>query len=125
MRRGNSSPELSLTDHLAIDRTVLANERTALAYGRTVLAMLVIGGTCIKFFDAWYMWAIGAVFIAGSLAVAAFGWHRFRRTQRFLAAALQKQTGEPDHPLREKVEESAPTGETRPGAATAQQRAPR
>lgn len=95
--------ELTLSDYLAIDRTVLANERTVLAYGRTFLAMLVIGGTCIKFFDAWYMWAIGAVFIAGSFAVAAIGWRRYRLTQRYLAAALERQTGNPDHPLEEEV----------------------
>ncbi len=83
------SRELTLTDYLAIDRTVLANERTALAYARTVLAMVVIGGTCIKLFDAWYMWAIGAAFIAGALVVAVFGWRRYHRTRRDLAAALE------------------------------------
>lgn len=93
--------ELTLSDYLAIDRTVLANERTVLAYARTFLAMIVIGGTCIKFFDSWYMWAIGAAFIAGSLGVAAFGWRRFRSTHRTLAAALERHTGTSDHPLED------------------------
>jgi putative membrane protein len=91
--------ELTLSDYLAIDRTVLANERTALAYGRTFLAMLVIGGSCIKFFDTWHMWIIGAVFISASPVIAGFGWHRYRRTQRYLAAALERQTGTSEHPL--------------------------
>lgn len=80
---------LTLTDYLAIDRTVLANERTALAYARTVLALVVVGGTCIKLFDAWYMAAIGIVFIAAALVFAVLGWRRFRQTQRGLSAALE------------------------------------
>lgn len=80
--------ELSLTDYLAIDRTVLANERTALAYARTVLALVVVGGTCIKLFDAWYMIAIGAAFLTLALATAILGWRRYHRTRRELNAAL-------------------------------------
>ena len=112
--------ELTLSDYLAVDRTVLANERTVLAYGRTFLAMIIIGGSCIKFFDSWHIWAIGAAFIAGSLAVAAIGWRRFRLTQRCLAAALERQTGSPrgpDHPLEEEVTEQ--NGEEVSGAASA------
>lgn len=103
-----SGRDLTLSDHLAIDRTVLANERTALAYGRTVLAMLVVGGTCLKFFDSWYMWTIGGVFIAVSFVVAGVGWRRFNRTRRYLAAALQHHTGAPDHPLREQATDAQP-----------------
>lgn len=94
--------ELTLTDYLAIDRTVLANERTALAYARTALAMIVIGGTAIKFFTQWYMWAIGGVFIAGAAVVGAIGARRYLATARSLATALEQQTGDPGHPLRDK-----------------------
>jgi putative membrane protein len=97
--------ELTLNDYLAVDRTVLSNERTALAYGRTILAMIAIGGSCIKFFDLWFMWVVGGLFLAGSLGVAIIGWRRFRRTQRFLAAALERHTGTPDHPLEESMSE--------------------
>lgn len=41
--------ELTLRDHLAIDRTVLANERTFLAYVRTALALILTGVSLIKF----------------------------------------------------------------------------
>lgn len=98
--------ELTLTDYLAIDRTVLANERTALAYGRTVLAMVIVGGSCIKLFDAWSMVVIGAVFLAGSVGVAWLGWSRFRRTRRLLAAALARKTGTAEHPLKQEAAES-------------------
>ena len=40
--------ELILRDHLAIDRTVLANERTFLAYCRPALPLILTGAGCIK-----------------------------------------------------------------------------
>ena len=45
------SQALSLTDHLAIDRTILANERTLLAYLRTALGLVVIGATFLHFLE--------------------------------------------------------------------------
>ncbi len=100
--------DLSLNDHLAIDRTVLSNERTLLAYGRTALAMLIIGGSCIKFFDSLWMQALGVPFVAGGVVVMAWGWRRYERTRRFLAAALQHQTGSPEHPLKEEARKAKP-----------------
>jgi putative membrane protein len=103
---------LSLTDHLAIDRTVLANERTALAYGRTVLAMLVVGGTCVKFFDSGLMHAAGVAFITGAAVVAVIGWLRFNRTRRYLAAALERDAVKPQGDGHARSEEP---GMDRPG----------
>jgi putative membrane protein len=97
---------LTLNDYLAIDRTVLANERTFLAYGRTALALAVVGGTCLKFFDTIWIRAIGAGFILAGILVAARGWVRYIRTKRLLATALTHQTGAAEHPLKEKVSES-------------------
>jgi len=96
--------DLSLNDHLAIDRTVLANERTLLAYGRTSLAMLIIGGSAIKFFDSITMAVIGVPFIIGGIVVILWGWMRYHRTQRFLSVALEHRTGSPDHPLTRQVD---------------------
>jgi len=95
--------ELTLNDHLAIDRTILANERTLLSYSRTALTMLVIGGTCIKFFGAWWMWAIGAAFLAGSVFVSAWGWRRYTRTKGRLSTALIRRTGAAEHPLQKET----------------------
>jgi putative membrane protein len=98
--------ELTLNDYLAIDRTTLANERTFLAYGRTALAMLIIGGSCLKLFDTWWMHAIGAAFIGGSAILGAYGWHRYRQVQAYVSTALETQTGERQHPLESAVESS-------------------
>lgn len=105
--RRERDQKLTLADHLAIDRTILSNERTGLAYGRTSLAMLVVGGTCLKFFESWYMWTIGGVFIAMAFVVGVRGVIRYRQTAQYLAAALEEQTGAPQHPLKETVKESA------------------
>lgn len=72
--------EMTLNDFLAIDRTVLANERTLLAYARTALAMLAIGGSAIRFFDADWVVLVGVPFIVGGAAVMILGVARYRRT---------------------------------------------
>ncbi len=46
----NSPEDMILRDHLAFDRTILANERTGLAYIRTILVALATGLTIIKLF---------------------------------------------------------------------------
>ncbi|MBL0920511.1 MAG: DUF202 domain-containing protein [Phycisphaerales bacterium] len=107
---------LSLNDYLAIDRTVLANERTGLAFARTALAMVVIGGSCIKFFDAALIQALGAAFLVGAVALSVYGWRRYRRTQRFLAVALEERTGAPEHPLKEAVTAAEHAGATTTGS---------
>jgi putative membrane protein len=54
-----ASNELILADHLALDRTRLANERTLLAYIRTAFMLVVAGVTALKLFvelasgDSW------------------------------------------------------------------------
>jgi len=98
--------DLSLNDYLAIDRTTLANERTFLAYSRTALAMLIIGGSCLKLFEDWWMHAIGAAFLAGAAVLAIYGWYRFRQVKDDVSVALQTETGESQHPLERAVESS-------------------
>lgn len=87
--------DLTLNDHLAIDRTVLANERTLLAYGRTALAMLIIGGSAIKFFQSAWMLALGIPFLIGAGAVTAAGLHSYTRVRNQLRSATNHPTHEP------------------------------
>ena len=70
--------ELILRDHLALDRTRLANERTLLAYLRTSLMLLVAGATAVKFvgespsvvITGWVFIGLGVVVgVIGSLAI--------------------------------------------------------
>ena len=94
-----SSRSLTLTDYLAIDRTILSNERTLLAYGRTALAQIIIGGSALKFFDSPLLAVLGWLFVIGALLTLLIGWRRYRHTDRLLRAALISQTGEAEHPL--------------------------
>ncbi len=94
---------LSLSDYLAIDRTVLANERTLLSYGRTALALAVVGGTCIKFFQSPVLQLLGLALVLSGAVIAIRGWRRFFHTRRLLAAALEQETGAPEHPLTDEV----------------------
>ena len=77
-----TAEELILRDHLAIDRTKLANERTLLAYLRTALMLMVagatadgvMGGSMTVIVTGWSMIVFG-------VAVAVFGTWRFRRDE--------------------------------------------
>ena len=79
----SSSEELILRDHLALDRTRLANERTLLAYVRTAFMLIVAGATALKLFvetpavvvTAWLFIILGAI-------VALFGTFRFESIRR-------------------------------------------
>ena len=85
---------LTLNDYLAIDRTVLANERTLLSYTRTALTLLVIGGTCIKFFDSIWIEIVGLIFLLAALATFVVGWRRYLRMRAYVGAALEHRVSE-------------------------------
>lgn len=96
--------ELTLNDHLAIDRTILSNERTVLAYARTSLAMLIVGGSVIKFFETVWIQALGPVFIGFGIAVALRGWSRYEQMKVYMEAALDERTGSSEHPLEKSID---------------------
>ncbi len=79
MNHEPSSPEqLILRDHLALDRTRLANERTLLAYLRTSLMLLVAGATAVKLVDInMGILITGWIFIAIGTVVGVVGIWRF------------------------------------------------
>lgn len=80
-----------LRDHLAYDRTVLANERTFLAYLRTAIALLAAGGTLVKLFpDEQPMVQLGmALLVVGGVS-ALIGIGRFVAVRRKLALTYKK-----------------------------------
>lgn len=83
--------DLILRDHLAIDRTVMANERTVLAYIRT--AAILFGGavTLIKFFPEQKLTQVfGAFFVLLSIGMLIVGWMRYTRQRRVLEELQKK-----------------------------------
>jgi len=69
--------DLILRDHLAIDRTKLANERNFLAFIRTALAFVAGGFGLIKFVDEIAFIVIGWVLVFIGMVVLGFGFYRY------------------------------------------------
>lgn len=78
---GNFS-HLNLTDILAINRTILANERTFLAYIRTALNTFAAGITFIQFFELSIVRIFGYILLPVGLVVAIIGFLRFLRVKK-------------------------------------------
>ena len=78
-----TTEDLILRDHLALDRTQLANERTLLSYVRTALMLAVAGATAVKFVGQNPTVIVtGWVFIGLGITVGAIGAWRFLTMQR-------------------------------------------
>lgn len=94
---------LSLTDHLATARSILANERTFLAYQRTALTELAVAATFIHFFDHPALTVIGWALVPASVLTIIIGMARFRRMHRLIhklehSAAGNATAREPQEP---------------------------
>jgi len=62
--------EMTLRDHLAMDRTVLANQRTFLAWIRTALTLFLTGLSLVHFFEHVMVRGLGgALIFAGALVM--------------------------------------------------------
>ena len=76
--------DLIVRDHLALDRTKLANERTLLAYLRSGISLMLAGATLYHFAQSpWLEW-VGAGCVPLGLLTLVFGSWRFFSTARRL-----------------------------------------
>ncbi len=83
-----------LRDHLAIDRTMLANESTFLSYIRTALAMSAAGGTLLHFGLEFHTDLIGGVLVAGGMILFVVGVFRYRHTRSIINQIRKKKHGD-------------------------------
>ena len=96
--------QLILRDHLAADRTILANERTFLAYIRTALTLFVAGLSFVHLtdiFGSYIIEVIGIIFILLGFATFFVGLFRYKRMQALIRKIKQaelKELGEEDSP---------------------------
>ncbi len=82
--------DMILRDHLAYDRTVLANERTLLSYIRTAIALLAAGGTLIKIFpDDQAILSLGIALTGIGLVALVTGICRFVQVTKKIGLAYE------------------------------------
>jgi len=82
--------ELTLADHLAIDRTLMANERTLLAYARSAFALFIAGLSVLKFFGPEFVFlCIAWSFIGFAPVLFLVGIYRSWRTHKKLKQRYQ------------------------------------
>lgn len=99
----NLEDQLILRDHLAADRTILANERTFLAYIRTALTLFVAGLSFVhlKIFDSHVVEVIGVLFIFLGIATFFLGLVRYKRMRGLIHKIKEvevKELGETNSP---------------------------
>lgn len=86
--------DMILRDHLAVERTGMANERTLLSYLRTALLLLATGLSFIKILkDMKIFVIIGLVLVPVSILVFLTGLWSFIKTRRKIDALYQEEDG--------------------------------
>jgi putative membrane protein len=88
--------DLILRDHLALDRTIMANERTLLAYIRTALALLVIGASVVKFYDSPAYLFLGWLFLILGLVTPIIGVVRYQQLLNMIRRAQRGKSSRPE-----------------------------
>jgi putative membrane protein len=80
--------EMTLRDHLAVSRSVLANERTLQSYVRTSLAMFVAGLSFLRLelFKALEFRVLGVIMIPTGIVLFFYGYVKYRRMAQHLRA---------------------------------------
>ncbi len=89
--------QLILRDHLAADRTILANERTFLAYIRTALTLFVAGLSFVhlkEIFSSYIVEVIGIIFILLGIVTFFVGLFRYKRMQALIRRIKQEELKE-------------------------------
>ncbi|MCE2400894.1 DUF202 domain-containing protein [Candidatus Poribacteria bacterium] len=89
--------QLILRDHLAADRTILANERTFLAYIRTALTLFVAGLSFVHFkivSSPLADGAIGGLFMFIGTITFFLGLYRYNKMKTLIREIKQKELAE-------------------------------
>ena len=85
-----NTSELILRDHLAVDRTLLANERTLLSYLRSGVALFIAGISIVHFSNQGWFSAVGFLCLPCGVLTVLFGIQRFRQMNRAILVIRQE-----------------------------------
>ena len=91
-----------LRDHLAIDRTMLANESTFLAYIRTGLAVSAAGATVIHFAVTEFSDFVGGGLLFAGITIFFFGISRYNKMKKKISH-IQDSTNLSDEYTRNRI----------------------
>ena len=80
--------DMILRDHLALDRTVLANERTMLAYLRVFVGLMSAGVGMVAILDYSITFLLGMLFIVTAPIILAVGIVRCYKMKKKLSQLL-------------------------------------
>lgn len=86
-------PKRPLTDRLAYDRTVMANDRSLLAFARTGLTLVVTGLAFLKLLEGDWSQRTGWTLVAVAPAVVGFGLYRFVQLRRRYEREMREPPG--------------------------------
>ena len=89
--------QLILRDHLAADRTILANERTFLAYVRTALTLFIAGLSFVHFkilSSPLIDGIIGSLLMFTGAITFFLGLYRYRKAKTLIREIKQKELTE-------------------------------
>lgn len=89
--------EIILRDHLALQRTKLANERTVLTYVRTALYLIIAGVAFLGMSDFESMRYVGYICLALSVMLLIFGFIRYGQLKRQLNKIYEEPLENKDH----------------------------
>lgn len=88
-----------LRDHLALERTILANETTLLAYIRTSVGLLAAGGSIIQFLSGNFSIFVGIICLATGFIVLIVGVNSYFQMKTSLEQIVEENKQHEPHDL--------------------------
>lgn len=94
-----AASDMILRDHLALERTTLANESTLLAYIRTAVGLLAAGGSIIQFLSGAFSVLAGTVCVVIGFLVLIVGVNRYFQMKNTLEQIVEENKHHEHHDL--------------------------
>lgn len=92
----NDCKNWTISDHLSLRRTRMANERTLLAFVRTFLGLVAAGVAMIQILTQLWVHVLGYVFLALGPILLVVGIVQYFRTRRMINEQGYREGGEGD-----------------------------
>ncbi|MDP3181704.1 MAG: DUF202 domain-containing protein [Desulfobaccales bacterium] len=84
-----------ISDFMAIERPMMANELIFLSYVRKALGLVIAGVFCIEFFDNIFMQLVGWAFIPSGFIAFGIGCRKYQKISSLIQGAGKARHIEP------------------------------